>query len=317
MVEQGSEQEDSWLNQSRRQTVQQPIFYLSQERLIEMNQTNLLLELQNTLLSYTSLLNSFEKRKPLYPSGNLIVRKLKDNTYYYRSVKHHGRWIQIPIPLTTNDGKRFISALIEKRVVLNGIKVLRKNIKAIQNMLCSYESYDPETLIPESYRPEMIENGMFLSDDLFVPGQLNIGRWITDTRNRNYQTNPWYPERLIFETESGHLVRSKSEMEIDNHLYRLNLIYRYESELRLPIGKTIYPDFTVLHPTEKRLVFIEHFGLMDNPDYVMDKILTRLMDYAKCGYILGRDVFFTMESSARPLLKRQIIGMLKESGLMR
>ena len=273
-----------------------------------MEQYAVLSGLKEMLKEQETLLESFELKKKTYPAGNLIIRKRGQKPEYYIDTRRGEKRIQVPIPVLDGKNLRLISLLAEKRIVLHGLPVLKKNVEAIRTALERIKIYEPESYIS-------LPGELRLPEQLFLPGQINTAAWISDTVNRNYVTNPYHPEALIYETESGFVVRSKSEGQIADRIYRLGLWFRYESRLILKSGKTIYPDFTVLHPTERRLIFIEHFGKMDNPEYAM-KAIERLKEYSENGLILGRDVFITMETKDRPLERNQIIRMLKEAGLI-
>ncbi len=64
-----------------------------------------------------------------------------------------------------------------------------------------------------------------------------------------------------YRTEKGELVRSKSEMNIANALFRTEIPYKYECPLTLNDGRVIYPDFTVLDVYNRRLVCWEQMRL--------------------------------------------------------
>lgn len=105
-------------------------------------------------------------------------------------------------------------------------------------------------------------------------------------------------------TERGERVRSKSEKIIADKLFSLGIPYRYEAPLHLKLrtGKSItfHPDFTILDVTARREIILEHFGMMDNPDYA-NHAVEKLSAYAKNGYLLGDNFLITMESSEHPL----------------
>ena len=159
------------------------------------------------------------------------------------------------------------------------------------------------------------EQPLVLPDRVFLPGQLNTGKWIRDTLTGNYRTNPYFLEDLKHESSAGRWLRSKSEADWDDELTEAGALFRYDSEIRLKSGKVIYADFVVLLPAENRLVIIEHFGRMDDPSYAM-KNMRRLQEYAESGYILGRDLFFTMETKASPLTRSQIRATMRQVGLL-
>lgn len=77
-------------------------------------------------------------------------------------------------------------------------------------------------------------------------------------------------------------VRSKSEVIIANTLARFNIPYRYEYPLELKNGHTVHPDFLCLNARTRAEFYWEHFGLMDEPDY-LERTLAKIKDYAESG----------------------------------
>ena len=89
--------------------------------------------------------------------------------------------------------------------------------------------------------------------------------------------------------KDGHIVKSKSEREIDNYLFEHNIPHAYEKAL--PYGAT---DKEVLHPDfylpnylgEKKHVYIEHWGYNENnKDYTKTKKF-KMPIYEKLGITL-------------------------------
>ncbi|MCR5702980.1 MAG: hypothetical protein K6G85_00040 [Eubacterium sp.] len=106
-------------------------------------------------------------------------------------------------------------------------------------------------------------------------------------------------------TERGERVRSKSEKIIADKLYRENIAYRYEYPLKLSNGVVVYPDFTILDEIRRRNIIFEHFGMMDNAEY-SNNTISKMQMYAREGYVLGDNLFVTMETSTRPLDSRML-----------
>ena len=81
-------------------------------------------------------------------------------------------------------------------------------------------------------------------------------------------------EGLIYRTERGDLVRSKSELVIADKLHARGIDYAYEQPLVLPNGRTRYPDFTIADHAHGVTFYWEHLGMLDDqgykvrPDYV-------------------------------------------------
>lgn len=108
-----------------------------------------------------------------------------------------------------------------------------------------------------------------------------------------------YPEKKIHLAPSGNMVRSKSEMLIDMMLYTNNIPFRYECELELS-GIILYPDFTIRNPRTGKLLYWEHFGKMDDPDYAR-KTSRKLNTYITNNIIPNIDLVTTYETKDHPL----------------
>lgn len=243
--------------------------------------------------------------------GSLSESLYGEQIYYYLDCIRDGRHTQIPIPPNTKAGADLICKLREKRIAIHGRKVLRANISAIRAALRKVAPFEPE-----KYAGRFLDQDFLtLPDRVFLPGQLNTSKWIRDTQTGNYESNPYRPENLRFPTRCGRKVRSKSEVFWADALTAAGLLFRCDSAVRLTGGRKIYADFVVLAPSRNRLVYIEHFGRMDDPDYAI-KALRRLELYAESGILPGRDLFFTAETNTQPLTAGQIRAVMRRAGLV-
>lgn len=95
-----------------------------------------------------------------------------------------------------------------------------------------------------------------------------------DTRSGNY----------LIKTEEGIMVRSKAEMIINDSLLKSHIPHKYEKPIKIGNG-TLRPDFTILNRNTGKQFIWEHFGLMDNPQYV-ERFLKKLKTYEEAGYYL-------------------------------
>ncbi|MCQ2577173.1 MAG: hypothetical protein MJ176_01450 [Treponema sp.] len=114
-----------------------------------------------------------------------------------------------------------------------------------------------------------------------------------------------------FFTANGEKVRSKSEVIIADTLSRMKIPYKYEMSLELKDGKTIYPDFCCLNLRTRQEVYWEHFGLMDDPDYI-SKAISKIKKIQESGYNLGENFIFTMEKSELPLNPKFVQTMVEK-----
>lgn len=120
--------------------------------------------------------------------------------------------------------------------------------------------------------------------------------WLQSTRNF---TNTYPIEKGIM-TERGEQVRSKSEKMIADKLYMKNVPYKYEAGLLLSDNRVIFPDFTLLNRRTREEYYLEHFGMMDNPEYCKSA-LEKIELYEREGIFLGERLLATFESSFKSI----------------
>ena len=70
-------------------------------------------------------------------------------------------------------------------------------------------------------------------------------------------------------TKDGHQVRSRAEVIIDNALYDYGLAHAYER--KLPIEEDVYSDFYIPSKNGGKAVYIEFWGLENDPKYAKRK----------------------------------------------
>lgn len=117
--------------------------------------------------------------------------------------------------------------------------------------------------------------------------------------NLDYPKLSFADDAPEFYTNSDIRVRSKSEVIIANLLDKMKVPYLYEMPLVLK-GFTVHPDFTLIDVENRRLIYHEHLGMLDDSIYV-NNALMKIREYEKCGYYLGETLLITGESSTCPL----------------
>ena len=190
---------------------------------------------------------------------------------------------------------------IVKAEYYNKLKIkLEKRIKVIKRCIVGLEETDP-TLVYE-----MMGKG---KQKLIEPFSLTDEQFRAEWEQCEYRGKEFWDDGVEIYTDKGERVRSKSEKIIADKLYRENIPYRYEYPLEIPGAGTIYPDFTILDVRKRRNIIFEHFGLMDNEEY-LNNALSKIQMYAQEGYVLGDNFFMTMESIAKPLDSRVLDGII-------
>ena len=244
--------------------------------------------------------NFIENRKAKLPPGSLQKQVVGEETYYYQQVRIEGEQKSIFLDKKRDEDCSVISELMEKKTVVHGLPVLRRNIDALEKCIPVLESYSP---LNHPYGAAL-EEGYFLDD------QVCIKEWLKQKAGNE----KYFPASLIHETKSGILVRSKSEVLIADALYELRIRFKYENGLWLG-SKKIYPDFEIVHPVDNRLIWWENFGMMDDPIYV-ESTMKKIDDYRENGIILGDNLIITWENRNNPLTHRTINKMLKQYKLI-
>lgn len=113
----------------------------------------------------------------------------------------------------------------------------------------------------------------------------------------------------VYETINGERVRSKSEQLIADRLYFNGIPYIYEFPLIIG-DMTFHPDFTILRMSDRRVLYYEHLGRMDDPGY-SNKNTRRINIYSNNGIIMGDNLFISMETSLHPLDIRTVDRLIK------
>ena len=240
--------------------------------------------IENELERAELLKKEFDIQMGKLPKGAIIER---DGNYYVKG-REGGK--QFMVALDPGDSKIYRQLQL-RRYISKELPILEKKIKIYSTVLEKERLLDPCEIrkkLPDPYR-DLSGLGVFLRGD-FDPEQ-----WAS----QDYKRNPFYRESLIHKTENGIKTRSKSEAMIGTQLERSGLHFRVEEELVLA-GRTFYPDFTVLLQDIRRLIYWEHLGLVDDPEYMI-KNLGKLTFYSEHGVILGYNLVITYETREHPL----------------
>ncbi len=140
----------------------------------------------------------------------------------------------------------------------------------------------------------------YISDEDYIYG------WTT----QDYPQKGFNNTATEYNTKRGIRVRSKSEVIIADILDMLEIPFLYEKPLRLQEG-IVHPDFTLLNVKEKKEVYWEHFGMMDDIEY-RNHAFNKIRNYENSGYYLNDKLIITFETSKYPISTRSIKNMLEK-----
>ena len=228
-----------------------------------------------------------EKTTTNMPEGTLRVTKCRTTTQYFQRIdKENTNGIYIP-----KENIKLARRLAEKEVYE---KLRREAEKEYKDNEAYLKKHPTDTLVRVYGKIAMLKRELVdspvLTDEEFVK------RW----KEEKYEKKGFIDNAPVYVASTGVKVRSKSEVIICNILNELGIPYQYEAPLKLKGVGTIYPDFKLLNVKERRTLYLEHFGMMDNPDY-LDGFFKKQNSYIANGIIPGRDIIFTFESSKNQL----------------
>ena len=87
-------------------------------------------------------------------------------------------------------------------------------------------------------------------------------------------------------------------------LEQAGLFFRYEPEWASG-NHRYFPDFAIIHPKHRRLIYWEHFGKMGDVEYANDT-MEKLRVYSQSQICLGDNLIMTWESLEYPLTFQHI-----------
>ena len=156
--------------------------------------------------------------------------------------------------------------------------------------------------LPEGIRQKIKPS--VVTDDGFAE------KWQNEKYKNRWKGNADY----TIETPRGEKVRSKSEWIIACMLAEAGVPYRYEECVGLNklLGMVFYPDFTVLNKRTREVFFWEHFGKMDDPKYINESYMPKMLEYYNFGFLPGKKLLMTFESKRYPLDTTQVKRLIEE-----
>lgn len=235
-----------------------------------------------------------EKLREL-PEGKLVCARNGKHVKWYRSDGHHKTYI------SKKDRK-----LAEQLAAKKYLSVLSKDLMHEKNAIEYYlRHHRLDCGKIEQMLLEQSELQKLLSPYFKTKSQ-ELEEWIS----ADYERNTKYADRLLYKGLSGTMLRSKSELLIEMQLYTKGIPFRYECALNLN-GVIIYPDFTIRHPRTGKLYYWEHFGMMDDSNYVKTTGM-KLQQYMSSGIIPSIQLITTYESYDNPLGVDVVNGLIEQ-----
>ena len=177
-----------------------------------------------------------------------------------------------------------LNGLVRKEYVTETLKVIDKDIRAVELACKRYKPIDENTIMREFLEeyPELV-NGIY-------HGMVDPEEWV----RRFPRMDNYHPENLKHTAADGTKSRSKNEIYIASQLDRFGQIYRWDCPTGIP-GLYHCPDFQILRRRDWRIIYWEHCGMMDDPGYRKGNE-QRLKDYEEAGIVPWDNLIVTYDT---------------------
>lgn len=239
-----------------------------------------------------------EKAMKITPKGYLrICKKGTQVQYYHRVDPKDFNGVYIP---QKNIG--LARKLAQKDYDEKLLVCIEKELKALEKYLTSVP-----TIFPEEIYGTLHEARRKLICPIREPEEEYVSNW----QNTEYSGKDFDVFTPKLYTAKGERVRSKSEVIIADSLNRAGIPYRYECPLYVEGWGTVYPDFTVLNVGERKEIYWEHLGMMDDQEY-MERALEKINIYAQNGILSGKNLILTYETAKVPLNQKIVQIMIEQ-----
>ena len=227
----------------------------------------------------------------------------KKNCFQYYIIKESGETNGTYLP---RKDIRKASLIAQRDYNKEAVAILKRQLATINKFLTAYH-------------PEELNNAYILlhpgRKTLVTPVREPDEDFIANWLRHPYTHKPFEINAPEYYTTSNIRVRSKSEVIIADTLLRMGIPYRYEFPLKLKLphekSATFFPDFTCLNLRTREEILWEHFGMMDDSDYV-HKAMDKLDIYERNGIFPGKRLIISRETTEKPLNVKTIQKLAEE-----
>lgn len=240
-------------------------------------------ELQNIIIT----INALTEYATNYPLGSIEV----GHSHGHPQFHHYLPTRNPPRKYIKKSEHELASLLAQKEYEQNLLILLNQRKTSLEQLIQTYKSTD----LLSSYnnihpQKQPLIHPLFVSDDDYAKNWQAV----------QYDRKTFSENSSEIYSNKGERVRSKSEKIIADLLYQMDIPYRYEFPFLTITNRLLHPDFLILNKRTRKEYYLEHFGRMEDPEYV-SKNINRMNELASSGLILGQNLLFTFESAHRPL----------------
>ena len=239
------------------------------------------------------------------PEGRLICRKQRNIFRYYLKVSPSSSARSQNPPVYREKYMCSDDPLLLKIARREYLSMYLKDLTMELNAINSYLKHHREVTEVNKYLKARPGIRQLLTSSL-ISNKTKYSEWA----NVQYPLNTNHPEHLIYITDAGFYVRSKSEQMIANMLLAEGIPFRYEDPVTLVDGFMIYPDFHIFSLRNYKEYYWEHNGMMLQEDYYSHYI-NHLCKLRTAGIVPGVNLLQTFEAEGHPLEPGEIRALIQ------
>lgn len=233
------------------------------------------------------------------PSGSLRMSKEKEGVFRYYRIRKKGDTVGTYI---NSSEKALINKLAQKGYDIKVLRELKAEEKQIETLL---------KLLNENNPAKVYEKLSLSRMQLVMPfdklqKELIIKHW----KQQSVETQPFGEYESVITNKKGVRVKSKSERMLSDAFDDYGIPYIYGPK-HIVEGRTYYLDFKLLNPRTLDEYAHEHFGMMDDANYI-GRNIQKLRAYMRNGFVLGKNFLITMETSQAPLNYDEVRYMIEQ-----
>ena len=235
------------------------------------------------------------------------LRKKVPEDAVLRAVRHGNKYQYFQRTRGGDKNGIYLSADKRRRAEILAQIEYDKNMQKILNMNILHLMKIRDNLVdnPSQKAKEKMSLGKreiihspFIEDDEYIE------KW----KNLTYEKKGFSEDYPEYYSRQGLRVRSKSEVIIAYILDDIGIPFHYEKPLAMASG-FVHPDFSLLNIKNRKEVYWEHFGMMDDIEYRVNAF-NRIRQYEANGYYQFESVIWTFESGKNPINTKAIRKMV-------
>ena len=206
------------------------------------------------------------------PEGDLYCYKANGIRYYSERVPQKGNHKKEHRYGVSKDRDRLYS-LVRKEYAVKAIDLLEKDIRSIQTLLKRYKPFDENSVMKE-----FVEKHPELTEGIYY-GIMSDNEWAESF----VPDGSFRQSGLKSLAADGSMRRSLGEIIIGSRLKHYGIAFKYEAPINHP-DLPYVPDFTIMRPRDKKIIYWEHLGMVNNDEYMRHNY-QKLNKYEEYGIV--------------------------------